>query len=264
VVADPLAKRLVNIESDHFVDMPPGVEGYRADMHLRSVLSHRLADDIATAAHRSHTRQLVILRAGLDTTIYRRPYPGMQLFEIDDPQTQQWKRQVLADAGIDAPRTAHYIPFGPQRDIRDDDLDAAGYDFTAPTLVIWLEDLSFLSELAITTTFEWLNRHRGRIEVVFDYFQPPHAVAASTAHRLSLILGTVAGAGMPVLSTFTPADVADRLRRYGFHTTAEYTWDDLVDRYAPFKRNTVDPLGLRTVHTRRAGLGGESRRPHAV
>ena len=51
--------------------------------------------------------QYVILGAGLDTFAQRRPdlTARLRIFEIDQPGTQAWKQQRLADLGYETPES---------------------------------------------------------------------------------------------------------------------------------------------------------------
>jgi len=59
--------------------------------------------DDAIARHLDTIQQLVILGAGFDTRLYRRPTGARgRSFEIDAPRTQAAKREALQKAGIDS------------------------------------------------------------------------------------------------------------------------------------------------------------------
>src|SRR2546421_667369 len=75
----------------------------RAFMAVRS----RYAEDELELAISSGTSQYVILGAGLDTFAYRHRYPenSLRVFEVDHPDTQQWKRSRLSEAGIAIPNS---------------------------------------------------------------------------------------------------------------------------------------------------------------
>src|SRR5207245_464739 len=75
----------------------------RAQMRMVIAARHRFAEDRLAAAVAAGTTQLVLLGAGLDTSAYRNPHAGLRVFEVDHPQTQQWKGERLAGAGITAP-----------------------------------------------------------------------------------------------------------------------------------------------------------------
>ena len=56
-------------------------------------------------------RQYVILGAGFDTFAFRRPEMlELQVFEVDHPTTQAFKRQRIAEAGWEQPANLHFVP----------------------------------------------------------------------------------------------------------------------------------------------------------
>jgi methyltransferase (TIGR00027 family) len=57
----------------------------------------KYAEDALSDAIRRGVHQYVILGAGLDTFSYRNSYPLeiLQVFEVDHPATQAWKREQL-------------------------------------------------------------------------------------------------------------------------------------------------------------------------
>ncbi|MDT5222531.1 MAG: hypothetical protein QOF15_4636 [Mycobacterium sp.] len=62
-------------------------------------------------------RQVVILAAGLDSRAYRLPWPdGTTIFELDQPQVLEFKREVLAEHGVQPRAERREIAV----DLRDD------------------------------------------------------------------------------------------------------------------------------------------------
>ena len=66
-------------------DMSPFTRAFRASIVARA----RYVEDLL---EEQRLRQYVILGAGLDTFAQRRPELGVEIFEIDQPGTQAWKR----------------------------------------------------------------------------------------------------------------------------------------------------------------------------
>jgi len=56
--------------------------------------------------------------AGLDSFAYRCPdtLRGLQIFEVDHPSSQAWKRARLAELGIETPSTLRYISIDFERE----------------------------------------------------------------------------------------------------------------------------------------------------
>ena len=76
----------------------PDFAAHRANFALRN----RYAEDQLAAAIASGTERYVTLGAGLDSFPYRCPevLRGLQIFEIDHPSSQAWKRVRLAELGV--------------------------------------------------------------------------------------------------------------------------------------------------------------------
>ena len=107
ILTDPVAVRLTEASAPGAIEegmktfSPPERPGSRALFVLRS----RFAEDELAVAATQGIGQYVILGAGLDTFAYRQPpYAGaLNIFEVDHPSTQQWKRESLAAADIPLP-----------------------------------------------------------------------------------------------------------------------------------------------------------------
>ncbi|MEH3131131.1 MAG: class I SAM-dependent methyltransferase [Mycolicibacterium neoaurum] len=83
-------------------------------------------------------RQVVILASGLDSRAFRLSWPaGTTVFEIDQPKVLEYKRQVLAEHGVQPTATRVEVAI----DLRQDwptALRAAGFDDAVPTA--WLAE----------------------------------------------------------------------------------------------------------------------------
>ena len=117
-------------------------------------------------------RQAVVLGARLDTFAYRHPHPGLRVCEVDFPATGDWKRERLADAGIDVPASVTYVGVDFEREAFLDRLVASGLDVAHPTFFLWLGVVPYLSREATEATLRSVASIPGG-EVVFDV--PPPA-----------------------------------------------------------------------------------------
>jgi methyltransferase (TIGR00027 family) len=107
IITDPVAVRLVEaaapgaVEAGKQTFSPPELPVSRAIFVLRS----RFVEEELAVAMTRGVRQYVILGAGLDTFAYRQPPQTntLQIFEVDHPATQAWKRESLATAHIPLP-----------------------------------------------------------------------------------------------------------------------------------------------------------------
>lgn len=200
IFRDPLAVRIIGDTAD--------VEQSRERRAMRLFIAARtrFAEDSLAAAVRAGTRQVAVLGAGLDTFAYRNPWPGLRVVEVDHPDTQAWKRERLAAAGIAAPGSLTYLPV----DFERESLPA----FAEPTFFVWLGVVPYLSPEGFEQTLRVIAGTAGA-GVVFDYAMPPAGMPAERRAALEARAERAARIGEPWLSYFEPAQLAGRLRDVG-------------------------------------------------
>ncbi len=120
-------------------------------MALRTAYLDRQVRDYTGAAH--DYRQVVILGAGLDTRAVRLARAGVRFFEVDHPATQAHKRERVATLDAYDASAATYVPccFETGDDFLDA-LTAAGFDASAPAVVLWEGVVPYLTEDAVRET----------------------------------------------------------------------------------------------------------------
>ncbi|MGW0771467.1 class I SAM-dependent methyltransferase [Streptomyces sp. NPDC002676] len=246
VFTDPLAARIVGGVDDD--PRPAGAPGMPAEVRLFMALRQRVAEDALAAA--AHTRQVVILGAGLDTFAYRNRNPALRVFEVDHPATQAWKRERLAEAGIEVPDTVVFCPVDFAEQTAEAGLAAAGFDRHAPAFFLLLGVVPYLDREALLATACFVARLPAPAELVFDYNQPPSALPPHRRPALAAQTEAKARMGEPWRSFFTPAEIAAELADAGFDSVADLGWRDCLERYE------LDPslpdllFGGRIVHAR--------------
>ncbi len=72
----------------------------------------RTTEDALDRAMAAGVRQYAVLGAGMDSFGWRRNdlLPELQVYEIDHPLTQEWKRACMARAGIPVPAGLNHVP----------------------------------------------------------------------------------------------------------------------------------------------------------
>jgi methyltransferase (TIGR00027 family) len=131
---DPLALRILGPRVAAAIVEDPQRAGAPASLRALVSLRSRHAEQALADAVGRGVRQYVVLGAGLDTFAYRNPFGarGLRVFEVDHPATQRWKRERLAEAGIEVPVRASFAPVDFERDTLADGLARAGFDADAP------------------------------------------------------------------------------------------------------------------------------------
>jgi methyltransferase (TIGR00027 family) len=179
-------------------------------MRAQIVVRARYAED-ALAEHAPS--QYVILAAGLDTFALRHPAHPVQVFEVDHPATQAWKRAQLAAA----PENLLYVPVDFERTTLLEALNATEFDREQTTFVSWLGTTYYLTRDAISETLRGLAELAQRgTRVVLDYWsEAPITDGRATALLAGTRLAT-AFQSEPIRSLFSPAEMERLVRGCGW------------------------------------------------
>lgn len=180
-------------------------------------------------------RQYVILGAGWDTFVFRRPdlLTNLRVFEVDHPATQRHKRRRLAARRMQPPPNLTYVPLDFEREHLASALRQAGLDPQCPTFVGWQGVSYYLGERAVLGIFDALAQAcRADLDVVFDYidqayFETPSARRRSRALRWAIRIGAE-----PFRSGFTPARIETELAERGYRL-ADHRLGDWQQRLLP-------------------------------
>jgi methyltransferase (TIGR00027 family) len=209
---------------------PDGTRTFRASIVARSRFTEDLV--IEQAAH--GVAQYVLLGAGLDTFVQRQPEVAgrFQVFEIDQPGPQAWKRRRLNELGYGVPAGLHLV---------GDDFEtggswwaklaAAGFDATRPAVVASLGVSMYLTREANLATLRQLAGLAAGSTLVMT-FQPPLGLLepAERTAREYAERGARAS-GTPFLSFFSPAGILDLAREAGFAQVRHVSAAELNQRY---------------------------------
>jgi methyltransferase (TIGR00027 family) len=182
------------------------------------VYRSRFAEDELADATTQGVRQYVVLGAGLDTFAYRQPPSAgaLQIFEVDHPATQAWKRAALAAADIPLPANLHWAPVDFERHTLAEGLTAAGFDGAQPTCFSWLGVTQYLTRRAVEDTLRFVAGLPTPSTIVLTFIVPKEVVPAEDHEALHEIIQRAAGLGEPWLTYFHPDELRARLHDLGF------------------------------------------------
>jgi methyltransferase (TIGR00027 family) len=174
-----------------------GLDAMRAQIVARA----RYAED-SLAAHGAN--QYLVLSAGLDTFALRHASEDVQVFEVDHPATQSWKRAQLEHA----PENLSFVPIDFERATLAEALTATEFDADQSTFVSWLGTTYYLSRDAITETLRGVRERTGPgTRLVLDYWsEAPLMDGRATALLFGTRLAT-AFSSEPIRTLFTPAEM---------------------------------------------------------
>jgi methyltransferase (TIGR00027 family) len=200
---------------------------FRAFMAVRSRYSE---DELAAAVARG-VRQYVVLGAGLDTFAWRNRWPDLHVFEVDFPATQHWKRQRLANVGMDVPSTLTFAPVDFETQTLADGLSAAGFRTDQSAYFSWLGVTMYLTREAFESTVAFMGALPSGGGVTFDYAVERSELGMFEKLALDRLGHKVALMGEPFQLFFRTAELKATMERLGFTDIEDMGSDELNARY---------------------------------
>jgi methyltransferase (TIGR00027 family) len=206
---------------------PDGTRRFRAAIVARA----RFVEDLVTA---NTGGQYVILGAGLDTFVQRRPELASRLrvFEVDQPGPQAWKRERLIECGFGVADWLHLVPV---------DFEAggswwnglvdAGFDAHASAVVASLGVSMYLTKDAIAATLRQVASLAPGSVFVMTFQLPVELVDADDRPAREFAIRGAAASGTPFISFFTPDEMLALARGTGFRDVEHVSGRDLTERY---------------------------------
>jgi methyltransferase (TIGR00027 family) len=212
----------------------------RGDMHPERTAPYRLAivartryvEDLLAAEDMG---QYVLLGAGLDTFAQRHHElaDDIEVYEIDQPGPQEWKRRRLVETGLGIAGNLHLVP----ADFASDDdwwahLIDAGFDPSTPALVSSSGVSMYLTAEANAATLGQHARLGGGSIVAMTILVPLELVDDTDRTGLEAAARGAAGSGTPWLSFYAPDEMVALAETSGFVEARVVPTEDIVARYA--------------------------------
>jgi methyltransferase (TIGR00027 family) len=239
VLEDPIALKIVGEQSISEIrsQQPESV----TSRHLRAfvVARSRYTEDALAEAIKRGLSQYVILGAGLDTFAYRSPYPpsSLQIFEVDHPSTQRWKRNRLQEAQISIPESLTFVDVDFETQTLAERLEELGFKIDVPAFFAFLGVSMYLTREAVMTTINYVATSTSPgSEIVFDYTVPPDSLAPLQQASFHALARRVAAAGEPWRTFLDPQLLVNELIAMGFTHTEDLGPEDINSRF--FKDRT--------------------------
>ena len=199
-------------------------------VHVRT----RHIDDVLAESLRAGATQVVILGAGLDSRAYRvgDALRGVRVFELDLPQTQNYKKARVRDVFGGLPAHVTYTPIDFATQDLATVLKGAGYDTSKRTLFIWEGVTMYVPEPGIDATLRAIatNAAPGS-RIVFDYFT--ERALRDRQSALVPIAKNVAAVGEPFVFGMPGDNAAAFVSARGFSVVSDLSSAELAAQYLP-------------------------------
>ena len=194
----------------------------------------RVVEEELARVKKNGIQQLVVLGAGLDSTAYRRTdlTEGLQVFEVDHPSTQAWKRERLEAAKIGIPDNLTFVSFDFEHQTLEQALKAGGVRFDVPTFFTWLGVHMYLTDEAVKSTLGVLGKFPKVSEIVMDFISPSYVLDGEIAENsVEQLAKVVSQMGEPLKSEYYEHELEALLNMVGFNEVKFLNAGWLVENY---------------------------------
>ncbi len=192
----------------------------------------RYCEDMLANAIEIGATQYVILGAGMDTFAYRNPalLSKIHVFEVDHPNTQQFKKQKVEIAGWRIPKNLHYVPMDFSKDDLKAELKKANFDFSKLTFFSWLGVTYYLSKeenIAMLKTIASMVSKGSSI--IFDYADG--SLFYSGIKRVQNMIAMAQASGEPMKSCYSYDELERTLDDAGLLIYEHLSSSDIQERF---------------------------------
>ena len=216
-----------------------------ATSHSRAstVARARFIEDLVVEQAGHGVSQYVILGAGLDTFVQRRPAiaSGLRVFEIDQPRPQAWKRQRLIELGFGIPEWLRLVPVDFETGwSRWEGLASAGFDTSQPAVVASTGVSMYLTKDAIAAMLRQIAAlATGSLAMTFmlpmELVEPEERPGRQATEKFARAAGT------PFISFFSPLEMLALAREAGFRKAQHVSAAGLTQRYFAGRTDGLRP-----------------------
>lgn len=224
----------------------------RSDMHpvwtsrfrASIVARARFIEDLIAEEIGRGLKQYVILGSGLDTFAQRKPEVAskLQLFEVEQPGTLDWKRRRLTELGYGVPEWLKLVPvdFESQKSLWRE-LAKAGFDVKLPTVVSSLGVSMYLTRDTILETLRQMAGLAQGSKFIMTFMLPVALVDPEDQPGYRMAENGARKSGTPFISFFTPEEMMALAKEAGFARCEHFSTASLTPKYFAGRADGLRP-----------------------
>ncbi|MGN6603401.1 MAG: class I SAM-dependent methyltransferase [Ginsengibacter sp.] len=193
----------------------------------------RYVEDMIVEEINRGIKQYVILGAGLDTFAQRKPTLAsqMEVYEIDEPPTQSWKKQRLTTLGYEIPKWLHFVPVDFEKTSWWDELLKSGFDAHKPAFVSCTGVSLYLTKEAITSTLSQIAQMAKGSRLAMTFYLPLHLMDKEDQPLQEIALKGTSESKTPMISFFSREEIAQLAINAGFKEFKTISTQEMTPLY---------------------------------
>ena len=219
---------------------PEGTKGYRASIVGRA----RFIEDLVLEQLEQGVTQYVILGAGIDTFVQRHSELAkrIRVFEIDQPETQDWKRQRLIDLGYGVAENLHLVPVDFEAgESWQKKLIVHGFDPNQPAVITSTGVSMYLTLEANRATLSEIAKFAPGTTLAMTYMIPLDMIKENERSQHEMVYAKAKAAGTPFISFFRPDEMMKIANETGFKFTQHVSREDIIEKYFKRRSDGLEP-----------------------
>jgi methyltransferase (TIGR00027 family) len=209
---------------------PQGTSGYRAGIVARA----RFIEDLVHEQLSQGVSQYVILGAGLDTFVQRKPdlASRFRIFEVDKPDMQIWKRQRLNELGFGVPNYLQLVPVDFEAgESWLEKLVSHGFDKSQAAVVASTGVSMYLTKDANLASLRQIALLGPGSTLAMTFILPLDLIDPEERAQHQMVYERARAAGTPFVSFFSPSEMLELAHKAGFQKVKHVSRADIIQRY---------------------------------
>lgn len=242
IIEDDIGLKLIAPDNDwkQRPDMHPEfTKRLRASMAARA----RFIEDLIIEQSKNGINQYVILGAGLDTFAQRRKdiASKLQVYEIDQPDTQTWKKQRLIELGYGFPEWLHFVSVNFEVSSWWEELLKSGFDINKPAVLVCTGVTLYLTKDAIKETLKQIASLAPNSTLAMTFYLPMNLIEEEDKFLQQISEKGAREAGTPFVSFFAPDEVLSLANEAGFKESKIISNKDMEQLYFTNRTDNLTP-----------------------
>lgn len=232
IIVDEIGFKLL-APADNWRDRPDMDPDFTKRLRASMVARARFVEDLLVGQQALGISQYVILGAGLDTFAQRRTdiASKLEVFEIDQPDTQAWKQQRLVELGFGIPGWLHFVSVNFETTSWWERLISAGFDIRKPAVISCTGVSLYLTKDAVFSMLSRFATLATGSKLAMTFYLPMNLIDEEDKFLQQIAEKGAQAAGTPFISFFTPEEMLEMARRIGFNTVEVVSARQLALRY---------------------------------
>ena len=229
LIDDPWGDRLVPASVR---DMIRSTALRRSPAYANVITRTRYAEDALKTAVAGGVRQYVLVGAGFDSFILRRPAfaADLEIFEIDHPATQGLKIRRIKELGLSLPQSVHFVASDLSMESVATALSRCAFREDQASFFAWLGVSMYLTRAANIATLRSIARCAlAGSELVLTYID--ERLLGSQSESFLALQERLASLGEPFLSGFDPQGFGAVLAECGLELREDLNGEEIARRY---------------------------------